>query len=131
MRAGQALAARLIDAENRAAVNPDINPADPRWVLAARAHSQLDGAALAPDKRDKLMKLAQQLGIRPFDAAVIVALVQDRARRGRSLHDITTTLQMIPLREVSTGSHVLWRWGAAIICALVGAALLIQWVLAG
>lgn len=131
LRSGLQRAARQVYAENRAAANPDIDPTDPRWVFAARTLSQLDGSALPPRRRDSLMKTARQLGIRPFDASVIMALVQDRARRGSSLHDITTTLTMMPLQKKGDGSLFLWRWMAAVLCAAGAAALLIQWVLAG
>ncbi len=130
LRAGEARALRAVNSENRAAVTPDIDPTDPRWVLAARTYSQLDGAALSPSRREKIMKLAEQFGIRSFDANVIVALVQDRARRGGSLHDITGTLQMMPLKK-GDGSLFLWRWVMALGSAVIATALLIQWVLAG
>lgn len=60
-------------------------PDDPRWVLAARAASLLEGgraALLTPDRRRRLMGLADRMGLRPFDAALVIAIVQDAARTG-------------------------------------------------
>lgn len=59
--------------------------ADPRWVLAARAASLLEGgraALLTPDRRRRLMSLADRMGLRPFDASLVIAIVQDSARTG-------------------------------------------------
>lgn len=39
-------------------------------------------AILTPDSRAVLLESAAKLGFRPFDAALIIAVVQDRARRG-------------------------------------------------
>lgn len=47
-----------------------------------RVAQALEGAQLRPQKRQKLLELATHLGMRPFDANLIIALVQDRARRG-------------------------------------------------
>lgn len=65
--------------------DPILSPLDPRWVLAVRTVAVLDGgpaAILTPDRRRGLLRLAETMGLRPFDAAVIIALVQDAARRG-------------------------------------------------
>lgn len=59
---------------------------DPRWVLAARAASTLEGgraAILTPENRRRLMDLAARMGLRPFDASLVIAIVQDAARTGR------------------------------------------------
>ncbi len=62
-----------------------IEPSDARWLLAARVALALDGGRaglLTPEQRDAVLRFAGRLGVRPFDAHVIIALVQDRARRG-------------------------------------------------
>lgn len=58
------------------------SPADPRWVLATRAAEQLEGSLLRPEPRDRLVRLGQMLGLSHFDANLIIAIVQDQARRG-------------------------------------------------
>ncbi len=70
-----------VAAENRSAAA--IAPGDARWVFAARVATALDGgraAVLAPEKRERLIASARGLGLRPFDANLIVAIVQDTAR---------------------------------------------------
>ncbi|MEL7474250.1 MAG: hypothetical protein AAGK04_13110 [Planctomycetota bacterium] len=60
-----------------------MNPSDARWVLAIRVAHALDslqGGALAPERREKLIRLATNMGLRSFDANLIIAIVQDAAR---------------------------------------------------
>lgn len=66
-----------------AAVCPDLQPNDPRWILATQAVTELQGAALSPDRRQRLLRLAHHLGMRRFDACMVLAIVQDQARLGR------------------------------------------------
>ncbi len=55
---------------------------DPRWVLAVRCAEALQGAVLPPEKRQRLVDLGKRLGLSPFDANLVIAIVQDQARRG-------------------------------------------------
>jgi len=58
---------------------------DARWVLAARTAAMLAGgraAVLNPDHRHRLLRLGMHLGLRPFDANLVIATVQDEARLG-------------------------------------------------
>lgn len=80
---------RLVGA--KALVKPDLAPAqgipiagtaDPRWVLAVRVAEQLQGSALPPSKRERLIKIGKMFGLTAFDANLIIAIVQDQARRG-------------------------------------------------
>ena len=89
----------VIRENRRAAQQPDLDPTDPRWVLAVRVWSQLDGSALTPDRRERLLATARRLGLRPFDANVIIAVVQDHARRGATLADAADTLANVPRVE--------------------------------
>lgn len=123
---------RQVIHENRlAAYNRALNPTDPRWVLAVRAYSQLQGSTLTPERRERVMKTADQLGIRPFDANLVIAIVQDHARTGLDLGEAQPTLAL--LREPSTSRPGRWtillRWAAAIAAAAVANALLIRWFL--
>ncbi|MEM9916275.1 MAG: hypothetical protein AAF911_15075 [Planctomycetota bacterium] len=74
-----------------AIVKPDLTPTegtaiagtnDPRWVLAVRVAEQLQGTVLPPAKRDRLIKIGKMFGLTAFDANLIIAIVQDQARRG-------------------------------------------------
>ena len=122
-------AARSVALENRSAArNPLLDPADPRWVLALRAHAQLQGSALPPERRERLMRMAAELGVRHFDASMIIAIVQDQARRGRRLGESAGTLVRLepPVRRRSAA--VVLRWIAAVAGAIVLNAMLIRWL---
>lgn len=61
---------------------------DARWVLAVRATMALEGgqaAILRPVDRRRRVALAMRLGLRPFDAALVIAVAQDAARTGEAL----------------------------------------------
>ena len=130
---GRAQRARqAVAAENRAAAaNPDLDPTDPRWVLAVRAYSQLQGTALTFDRRQRLMRTADGLGVRPFDANMIIAIVQDHARRGVPLSSAAGTVALLepPARRRHDDGAVMLRWIAAIASALGANAFLIWWLL--
>ncbi|UCD76249.1 MAG: hypothetical protein JSV91_04860 [Phycisphaerales bacterium] len=118
--------------ENRAAgLNRSLDPTDPRWVLAIRAYSQLQGTTLTPERRQRVMRTARQLGIRPFDANLIVAIVQDHARSGLALSEAQGTLTLLREPEAARAGRwaILLRWAAAIATAAVANALLIRWFL--
>jgi len=118
----------VADENHRAARNTTLDPTDPRWVLATRVSSQLQGAALTWDRRRHLLEVADRLGVRQFDANMIIAIVQDHARRGRDLSDAAGTIALLD-RTASRGTGFEWlRWTAAIMTALVGTAMLIWWV---
>ncbi len=125
------LAARDVADENRAAAgNSSLDPTDPRWVLAARTHSQLQGSTLTPERRDRVLRTARQLGVRPFEANVIIAIVQDHARRGESLSTAADTLKMLRDPCAERNSHPAWpRWVATGITAFAANALLIWWLI--
>lgn len=62
-----------------------MSPLDARWVFALRAAGSLEGgiaAILRPEVRRRLVTEAQGLGLRPFDANLIIAIVQDGRRSG-------------------------------------------------
>lgn len=70
--------------ENQSASS--LSPADARWVLAVRTAAQIEGgrgAVLSLEKRNRLTRLATRLGLRPFDANLVIAIVQDGARSGQ------------------------------------------------
>lgn len=57
-------------------------PTDPRWVLAVRTAELLEGPILRPERREGLLRLGGALGLSLFDANLVLAIVQDQARRG-------------------------------------------------
>ncbi|MEM7682212.1 MAG: hypothetical protein AAF288_09680 [Planctomycetota bacterium] len=68
--------------EKDAGTSAALSPADPRWVLAQRAAESLEGTLITADRRERLLKLGRALGLTSFDASLVMAIVQDRARRG-------------------------------------------------
>ena len=55
-------------------------------MLAVRTAAQIEGgrgAVLSLEKRNRLTRLATRLGLRPFDANLVIAIVQDGARSGQ------------------------------------------------
>jgi hypothetical protein len=122
-------ARREVTAENRrAAGGPDLDPTDPRWVVAVRAYSKLQGSMLTPQKRDQVLDTAKKLGVRPFDANLIIAVVQDQARRGQGLAAAADTIRIVPRPRRRGGSVDAARWALALISAILGTLWLIQWV---
>lgn len=128
-------ARQAVARENLAAAgNLTLDPTDPRWVFAVRAAGQLDGTLLTPERREKLMRVARLLGIRVFDANVIIAIVQDHARQGRPLADAAPTVAMMsqPAEGAAEQDRFIWlRWAVAVAVATVANALLIWWLLGG
>jgi hypothetical protein len=126
-----AVARRAVAAENRAASgNTTLNPTDPRWVLAARAYSQLQGVTLSPERRDRVMRTAETLGIRPFDASVIIAIVQDQARRRQPLGAAQPMLELIDRPALPGANRSIWvRWLGAAVLAVLANLILIWWLL--
>jgi len=60
-------------------------PEDARWLFAVRVSGSLEGgkaALLTPTKRRDLIAAAVGTGLREFDANLVIAIVQDSARRG-------------------------------------------------
>jgi len=122
--------AREIARENQAAAhNAALNPADPRWVLAVAAYSKLEGTTLTPERRAQVIRTARVLGIRPFDANVIIALAQDRARRGEDIGAAIATIRAIPRPEPVAGRRaVILLWCAALATASLAIGVLIRWI---
>ena len=122
--------AREVTSENRAAAaHVELDPTDPRWVLAVRTHAQLQGAMLTPERRRRVMRTAEVLGVRPFEANVIIAVVQHTARMGRPLGDAVPTLAVVPgVERRGPGPMLLYAF-AALATALAVAAVVIRWLI--
>lgn len=78
-------ARRDVARENRLAAQ--LEPGDARWAVAMRARDLLEGgraAVLTRDRRRRLVRLATRVGLREFDANLIIAIVQDEARTGEA-----------------------------------------------
>jgi hypothetical protein len=109
---------------------------DPRWVLAVRTAEQLQGAVLPPERREKLIRLGKSMGLTAFDANLIVAIMQDQARRGRLPEHCPAAgegqLAMVPLPRLTPWWEP-WNTPRMRIALLVTAVvtleiLLLMWV---
>lgn len=72
---------------------------DPRWVLAMRTNEAMQGAVLPPERRQSLLRLGRVLGLTAFDSNLVIAIVQDRARRGETVADGIDQLRLVPTRQ--------------------------------
>ncbi|MFN9975914.1 MAG: hypothetical protein ACK58T_39080 [Phycisphaerae bacterium] len=73
--------AETLDQTRRA--TPALMGDDARWVFAVRVRREVQGghaALVTPESRKRLLKLANRLGLRDFDANLVIAIVQDDAR---------------------------------------------------
>ncbi|MEM9295702.1 MAG: hypothetical protein AAGA57_07865, partial [Planctomycetota bacterium] len=61
---------------------PRLAPTHPRSVLPQPAPQTLERAQLPADRRERRLRLGRPQGLTTFDANLILAIVQDRARRG-------------------------------------------------
>lgn len=115
--------------ENRlSAGNTQLEPTDPRWVLAVKTHAHLQGSTLTPERRERLLSIARKIGLRPFEANLIMAVVQDHARRGECLDSALPALVMIESPKTTDPLTGWWRWIAALCCAILANAFLIWWL---
>ncbi|MCA9298380.1 MAG: hypothetical protein KDA28_04900, partial [Phycisphaerales bacterium] len=72
--------ATAVARENMAAASLEMM--DARWIFAVQVSEALEGgkaALLRPDRRERLLRIANRLGLRHFDASLVIAMVQDGA----------------------------------------------------
>ena len=110
---------------------PIDGPTDPRWVLAVRTAEQLEGDILIPERREKLLRLAKPLGLTQFAASLVIAIVQDQARRGHPPLDCPTAgeeqLRMVSLPGSSDASRRKMHTAFAVAALLAVELIIIQW----
>lgn len=129
---GDQNARQNIATENRAAAaNPNLNPADPRWRVAVRAYGEMQGTLLTPERRASVVRAAKALGVPAFQTNVIIAVVQDNARRGLPLQDVAVPLTLIPDAQPKSASRLGLRGVLIAVLALVWALVLVRWIVGG
>lgn len=119
----RASARRAVEHEN--ARSACLGTDDVRWIMALRVHEQFEGgraAILRPDRRRRLVELGQTLGLRPFDANLVIAVVQDAARRGESPANpnAEASLRMVPAVRVGRSERAVGRRDTAARAAPAG-----------
>lgn len=108
---------------------------DVRWVFAQQVREALEGgraAILRPDRRRDLVAAGVRQGLRPFDANLVIAIVQDQARETDAAVDaaLPPGLRMVRAPRPPAGIPPLAVLAAAIlILAGLMAATLIAWVM--
>ena len=121
-------AARAIARENLASAHNGPSLEDARSVVVSETLKRLQGSLLVPEDRRAVLELAQRLGMRTFDANLLVAMIQDRARR----NDPTQATGTHTTHSRSTGMHGLtngWQWICALATGALFAALAAAWLL--
>lgn len=126
------IAAIEVAEANRAAA--ELSAGDARAIFALRVGELLDGgraAILTPENRRRLVDLGQRLGLRAFDANLVIAIVQDGARRGESADGAIreSPARLIPFRRrEARWTQIVWPLIAACAMALGAALALIAWI---
>jgi len=100
--------------------DPITGPTDPRWVLAVRTAEQMQGYILTPERRERLIQTGKLMGLTIFDANLVIAIVQDQARRDYQPDYCPTAgepqLTLVPLpRRFATSS--IWQGRRALTTA--------------
>lgn len=112
------------------ATTPLEGTADPRWVLAVRTAELLQGDILSPERRERLIRMARLFDLTAFDANMIIAIVQDQARRGIAPHLCPAAgeaqLRMVtPPRRTTLLQAIRRRFGVEVV-VIIGVLLLIE-----
>lgn len=111
---------------------------DPRWVLAISTAELMQADVLSPASRQTLMQRGKAMGLTAFDCSLILAIIQDRARRGIPLSNCPaaseTQLALIPLPPMRSfksalGDHP--KRTLVIAAALLAVQVLLVWSLLG
>ena len=117
--------------ENHAASSLDAD--DARWVFAVLVSKVLDGgraAILAPDRRRLLMGNAKEMGLREFDANLVIAIVQDCVRTGHERLCPRTEARLAMVR-VAQPPFTIQPWQfvvAGIVAGSAIAGMVIMWL---
>ena len=89
--------------------HPAISATDPRWVLATRVREAMEGAVLEPARRDRLIRLGRIMGLNTFESNLVIAIVQDQARRGLDMDNAAASLNMVPMSGKSPARQAGWH----------------------
>ena len=129
---GPAVAAKRSPPRDADPAEPIREALDPRWVFAVRVAEQLQGAVLSADRRERLIRLGKVLGLTAFDASLIIAIVQDQARRGHAPESCPAAgeaqLRMIPRPDPARPSSRPLAVAALLVGLLAAELMLLSWL---
>lgn len=123
---------RDVARENRLSV--DLNPDDVRAAFAVEVARALEGgpaALLRPERRRELVAGAVDRGLREFDANLVIAVVQDAARRRENVASpaVRSRLSLVP--GAADEPSLSWLIGAAGAVALAAFVAMMSWLAGG
>lgn len=135
------LGPRFFDSlEETRRATPALLSDDARWVFAVRVKREVQGgraAIIAPESRKRLLRLANRLGLRDFDANLVIAIVQDDCRLYGAGSPVPSEAAKGPIslirpaaREASETSVGIWMsLGASFGLAAIGCYWMAIWLL--
>ncbi|MGH7243504.1 MAG: hypothetical protein ACREJD_08825 [Phycisphaerales bacterium] len=135
------LGPRFFDSlEETRRATPALLSDDARWVFAVRVKREIQGgkaAIIAPESRRRLLKLANRLGLRNFDANLVIAIVQDDARLYGTAIPVPSEDAKGPLSLIrpadstpTTTSTSIWMYfGASVGLAAIGCYWMVFWLI--
>lgn len=133
------LGPRFFDSlEETRRATPALLSDDARWVFAVRVKREIQGgkaAIIAPESRKRLLKLASRLGLRNFDANLVIAIVQDDSRLYGTEIPVPSEAAKGPLALIrpanveatQTSSNIWLSIGASVGLAAFGVYWLAMW----
>lgn len=120
---------RDVGLENRmAALAAD----DVRAAFASAVAGRLEGgraAILRPEARRALMTSSAKLGLRAFDASLVIAIVQDAARRGEGVASGPVEARLGMVGEAEPETLRVWPLAAGVVLGLLMLAAMV-WMVA-
>lgn len=110
-----------------------VTPADQpsHQELLAVIGEALEGSLVSAESRTRIMAGARELGVRPFDASLMIALAQDRARRGESLEDIPAMMSTGARTDSGNAATAPWLgiWLAVAASGVLLAHFAVNWMM--
>jgi len=97
-------------------------------VLAMRVREAMQGPMLPPAHRDRLLKIGRLLGLTPFEANLVIAIVQDQARQGGEPADAAASLAFVPRHGEQIKAQRNIRIGWLVAAAIAAEVALMFWL---
>lgn len=123
--------ARAVAEENSLAAG--LSALDPRWIFAVQVERAVQGGRaglVGPEARRRLLATAEKLELRPFDANLIIAIVQDAARSRQDPlgRDVEQRLRLVKPPESARTAQTPAGIGASVLLAVALVAIALAWL---